>query len=83
ELVIEIRDDWKSAELVRLITRAVRERPDAVIVDVGIGTTGLPHCRGVVTTHGIGNLSIALAACRLTGRDPRATVLSILTAARA
>ena len=83
ELVIEIRDDWRSVELLRLLAEAVRARPDAVIVDVGIGTTDLPHCRGVVTTNGIGNLSIALAACRLTGRDPRPTVLSILNAARA
>ena len=83
DLVIEIRDDWKSGELLRSLAEAIRERPDAVIVDVGQWDPELPHCRGVITTHGIGNLSIALAACRLTGRDTRPTVLSILNNARA
>ena len=83
DLVIEIRDDWKSVELLRSLADATRERPDSVIVDVGMWDPRLPQCRGVITTHGIGNLSIALAACRLAGHDPEPLMLSILRASRA
>ncbi|MEI6506640.1 MAG: glycoside hydrolase family 3 N-terminal domain-containing protein [Planctomycetota bacterium] len=82
DLVIEVRDAWTSADLLRSLSEVARARPDAVIVDVGTPTPDLPKCRGSLMTHGIGNLSMTLAACRLTGRDPRPFVMSILDEAR-
>jgi len=82
DLVIEVRDAWKRSDLVLLLADAARARPDAVIVDAGWPMPDLPPCRGSIATHGTGSLSSALAACRLTGRDPRPLALSILTTAR-
>lgn len=83
DLVIEVSDVWRSAELLTALSDAARVRPDAIIVDVGMPTPVLPKCRGSITTHGIGKLSLSIAACRLTGRDPGPLVLSILGEARA
>jgi beta-N-acetylhexosaminidase len=82
DLVIEVRDAWRSADLLQFLADAVRARPEAIIIDVGMPTPGLPMCRGILTTHGVGNLSMALAACHLTRRDPRPYVLAILEGAR-
>lgn len=82
DLVIEVRDAWRSADLLQLLADAARARPDAVIVDVGMPTPDLPTCRGILTTHGVSNLSMALAACHLTGRDSRSEVLAILEGTR-
>jgi beta-N-acetylhexosaminidase len=82
DLVIEVRDTWMSADLLRVLSDAVHARPDAVIVNVGMPNQVLPKCRGSITTHGIGNLSLSIAACKLTGRDPRPVVLSILEEAQ-
>ena len=83
DLVIEVSDVWRSADLLNALSDAARVRPDAIIVDVGMPTPVLPKCRGSITTHGIGKLSLSIAACRLTGRDPRPLVRSILGEARA
>jgi hypothetical protein len=48
-----------------------------------VPTPGPPPSRGHLTTHGCGNLALALAACRLTERDPQQLGLSILSEARA
>lgn len=83
DLVIEVRDAWRSNELLQRLLDAARARPDAVIVDIGVPTPGPPPSRGHLTTHGCGNLALALAACRLTERDPRGFILSVLGEARA
>ena len=83
DLVIEVRDAWRSNELLESLLDAACARPDAVIVDIGVPTPGPPPSRGHLTTHGCGNLALALAACRLTERDPREFILSILGEARA
>jgi beta-N-acetylhexosaminidase len=82
DLVIEVRDAWKRPELILALDEATRLRPDAVIVDFGWPARVLPVSRGSITTHGTGNLSSALAACQLAGRDARELALSILTDAR-
>jgi beta-N-acetylhexosaminidase len=83
DIVIEVSEVWRSADLLKALSEAARVRPDAIIVDVGMPTPVLPKCRGSITTHGIGKLSLSIAACRLTGRDPRPLLLSILGEARA
>jgi beta-N-acetylhexosaminidase len=81
ELVVEVRDVWKSPRLMYQLAELVTNRPDAVIVDVGWPAAPLPEARGWITTRGTGRLSSALAACVLGGTDPVATALSILSTA--
>jgi beta-N-acetylhexosaminidase len=80
DLVIEVRDVWKTPALMQVLADAAWTRPDAVIVDVGWPTPALPDVRGCITTHGSGDLASLLAACRLTDRDARRPVLDALTA---
>jgi len=79
-LVIEVRDAWKSPDLMATLDEAAARRPDAVIVDAGWPSPALPPTRGSITTHGSGNLASLLAAHRLAGTDPHDAVLATLTA---
>jgi beta-N-acetylhexosaminidase len=79
DLVIEIRDAWKSTELTELLQETARRRPDAVIVDAGWPSPELPPVRGSITTHGSGNLASLLAACQLADVNPYDYVRSALT----
>jgi beta-N-acetylhexosaminidase len=81
ELVVEVRDVWKSPRLMYELAELVAHRPDAVVVDVGWPAAPLPEARGWITTRGTGRLSSALAACVLGGTDPAAAALSILMTA--